>query len=70
MTSTLRARLARSRQAKAGSKRVEVVLDAGSIRDLKTLQRHWGLSSRSETIGRCIVVGMMTESVPETKANR
>jgi hypothetical protein len=53
MTSTLRAQLARSRQAKAGSKRIEVVLDAGQLLDLDVVKRTYGYNT-SEAISFAI----------------
>ena len=45
MTATLRTQLARSRQAKAGSKRVEVVLDAVQLRGLQKIKDRHGFKT-------------------------
>lgn len=45
MTSTLRAQLARSRHKHAGSKRIEVVLDAGQLLDLDIIKRTYNYNT-------------------------
>jgi hypothetical protein len=50
MTSTLRAQLARSRQAASGSKRVEVVLDAETLARLKALMAGYCVSQSTAII--------------------
>lgn len=56
MTATLRTQLARSRQAKAGSKRIEVVLDAGQLLDLQTIKTAYGYTT-SQAISYAISAG-------------
>ena len=53
MTSTLRAQLARSRHKHAGSKRIEVVLDAGELLDLETIKSSNGYNT-AEAVGYAI----------------
>ena len=56
MTSTLRAQLARSRQAQKGSKRIEVVLDAGQLIDLETIKQAYGYNN-AEAVSYAISAG-------------
>ena len=50
---TIRSRVARSRQAQKGSKRVEIVLDAGQLSDLDAIKTTYGYNT-AEAIGYAI----------------
>jgi biotin synthase-related radical SAM superfamily protein len=54
MTSTLRAQLARSRQAQSGAKRIEVVLDARSLACLEKIKAQTGVKTNAEAICRAL----------------
>lgn len=58
MTSTLRAQLARSRHKQAGSKRIEVVLDAGQLIDLETIKQAYGYNN-AEAVSFAISAGRL-----------
>ena len=53
MTRAIQKQIERSRQAKAGSKRIEVVLDAGQLLDLDVVKRTYGYTT-SEAISFAI----------------
>jgi hypothetical protein len=53
MTRAIQKQIERSRQAKAGSKRIEVVLDAGQLLDLDVVKRTYGYNT-SEAISFAI----------------
>ena len=54
MTSTLRAQLARSRQAQSGAKRVEVVLDAEGLASLERIKAKNGYKTNTEAIDHAL----------------
>ena len=56
MTRAVQKQIERSRQAKAGSKRIEVVLDAGQLLDLQTIKTAYGYTT-SQAISYAISAG-------------
>jgi Ribonuclease G/E len=56
MTRAIQKQIERSRQAKAGAKRIEVVLDAGQLLDLQTIKDAYGYTT-SQAVSYAISAG-------------
>jgi hypothetical protein len=58
MTAAIRKQIERSRQAQKGSKRIEVVLDAGQLIDLETIKQAYGYNN-AEAVSFAISAGRL-----------
>lgn len=58
MTAAIRKQIERSRHKHAGSKRIEVVLDAGQLLDLETIKQAYGYNN-AEAVSFAISAGRL-----------
>jgi SOS response regulatory protein OraA/RecX len=65
VTSTLRAQLARSRQAQAGSKRIEAVLNEKAVQNLAEIKAALSLTTtEAVTEALAVMAGKVPNSIP------